>query len=74
VVREDEPKSLQIYKTSNPWNGGKDGLPSFIFPVWFSYVKYFPAPRDVVARMAEVEQFASVALRCVDAYHHALKS
>jgi len=70
-VRDYDPKSLTIYKTSNPWDGAK-GLPSFVFPIWFSYRHYFPAPHDTPARMAEVERTASIALQSIKCYHEAL--
>ena len=62
--------SPTIHKTSCPrfW---KDEAIDFIFPAWFSYVRYFPPATEVEGRMRQVDDMA---LRCVEAYHYAVKA
>jgi len=60
---------LTIYKTSSPYYN----IPEFIFRIWGSYQRYFPAPRDVVARMAEVELIGGIILGAIAEYHKATK-
>jgi len=71
VVKEN-PTSLTIYRTSNPYDYGDDGLPSFVWRIWASYKQYFPAPNDVVKEMARIQQTASIFLQGLRQYHKAL--
>ena len=69
-IRRGEFASLQIYRTSNP----KFSEPEFIFPVWFSYVQFFPSRRETPKVMERVQYTAEVALSALAAYHEALIS
>lgn len=67
---DSENTNLRILKTSCPyfWGlaGNDAGEKEFVFPVWFSYVKYFPSRYTQI--MAEVDRMADIALRCLEAY------
>jgi len=73
VIRDidsDKTRNLEIIKTSCPyfWQFGKDRTVqrNFAFPVWFSYVCFFP--EDYKERMREVELMAEIAIHCLEAY------
>ena len=77
VVRDygKDHASLKIYRTSCPYHlrfEGSPSLPEFVFPIWFSYKEHFPAPSDVMPRMAEVERMAVTILHALVAYHSAI--
>lgn len=65
----ERPRGLAILRTSNPRD-----LPNFVFKIWFSYAKYFPAPSDAVKTMANVELTAYTILKALEAYHKAAKN
>ena len=69
-IRRGEFASLQIYRTSNP----RFSELKFIFPVWFSYVQFFPSRQEAPKMMEGVEHKAEVALSALAAYHEALIS
>jgi len=68
-VVQENPRGLRIYRTSNPYP-----LPPFAFLVWASYQRYFPAPKDVVRKMADVEAMANLILNALESYHKALRA
>ena len=68
-VRRGDSASLEIYRTSNP----VFSEPKFIFPVWFSYVRFFPSRREAPRVMERVEHTAEVVLHALAAYHEALR-
>jgi len=59
--------TVTIYRTSAP-------VPDvdFVFPVFSSYVSFLPSPKDIPARMAEVERVAEIVLSALRSYHRAL--
>ena len=67
-IHRGEFASLRIYRTSNP----KFFELKFIFPVWFSYVQFFPSRQEAPKMMEGVEHKAEVALSALAAYHEAL--
>jgi len=72
-LQRPETTSLEILRTSNPYDWtGEDphSFPSFVFPIWFSYVRYFP--EDPTAVMKEIERNGLTTLRALAAYHKAL--
>jgi len=67
-VVDFNPRSLQVFRTSNP-----DLIhgPDFVFSVWFSYVDYFP--QDIKGEMEKVQDTAEITLNGISAYHEASK-
>jgi len=68
VVKLGNPARMEIMRTSFP-----DLIhgPDFAFPVWSSYVQYFPD--DIEQRMAEVQRTAEIVLDGLAAYHAATR-
>ncbi|MEM3573740.1 MAG: hypothetical protein QXJ62_05905 [Nitrososphaeria archaeon] len=66
----ENPLSLTIYRTSNPYFD-KD----FVFPVWFCYAQYFPAhTSEIYSDMEIVEKTTYIFINPLTAYLKSLNN